>query len=207
MKKNKFLLGTLELLLAFGTVLAACSKKDSGATNWKKALNEYESFVDEYVAFMKKAKANPNDPAVLEKYESIVERWEQMEDLMFDLESELEDSLSEKDFEKFSKRYAKITEKMVKPSTTNWKKALSEYESFFDEIVAFAKKYKANPNDPAVLEEYESLDERWEQMEDLMSDLESELEDSLSEKDFKKFSERYAKIQESGKAKVEKILE
>jgi hypothetical protein len=116
-KNNLYLLGMLALLLAFGTVLAACSKKDSGGgaaakpgvANWEKTLNDYEAFIDEYVAFMKKYKANPSDPAMLGNYASMLEKAEQAEDSI----SKVEDELSEDDLEKFTKRYMKITEKLT----------------------------------------------------------------------------------------------
>jgi hypothetical protein len=110
-KNNLYLLGMLALVLAFGTVLAACSKKDSGegAASWEKALNEYEAFVDEYVVFMKKFSANPGDAALLGEYTSMLERAEKAADSI----AEVEDNLSGADLEKFTNRYMKISEKIT----------------------------------------------------------------------------------------------
>ena len=55
--------------------------------DFKAAMDSYENFMDEYVAFMKKYKANPSDPSLLtdyadymSKYADIVEDFEKWED-------------------------------------------------------------------------------------------------------------------------------
>jgi hypothetical protein len=83
----------------------------SGAAGWEKARNDYEAFVDKYVAFMKEFTANPGDPAMLGKYASMAEQAEKASDSI----SKLEDEVSGDDLEKFkfTQRYIKIAEKMT----------------------------------------------------------------------------------------------
>lgn len=47
-------------------------------SDFKKAMDSYESFMDEYVTFMKKYKANPSDLAVLKEYADYMTKYAEM---------------------------------------------------------------------------------------------------------------------------------
>jgi Flp pilus assembly protein TadD len=69
------------LCISLAGVLAGCSSGSdatsqksnaSASSNYKDTLKEYEKFVDDYVALMKKYKTNPSDPSILSDYTSMM---------------------------------------------------------------------------------------------------------------------------------------
>jgi hypothetical protein len=134
MKKNQFfILGVLAVALAFIVTMAACTgKKDSSGdadaaqateetdanadiasassnVQWSDALDTYEKFVDDYVAFMKKYKENPSDTTLLTEYASMAEQAQKATDAI----NAVQAGLSEADLTEFTARYGKIAEKMT----------------------------------------------------------------------------------------------
>ena len=69
------------LLIALLLSLGACGT--GGATkdldpDFKAAMDSYEEFVDEYVAFMKKYKANPTDTSLLSSYSDYMSKYSKL---------------------------------------------------------------------------------------------------------------------------------
>ena len=81
----------------------------SSDASWSKALDDYERFVDEYVVFMKKYQANPNDMTMLTQYASMLEKLQEAADSI----EKVQGSLSEADLASFMVRYSKITAKLA----------------------------------------------------------------------------------------------
>lgn len=62
------------------TPSSSTSTSKSGiSSDFKKAMDSYEAFIDEYVSFMKKYKANPTDTALLSKYSSMMSKLTEQE--------------------------------------------------------------------------------------------------------------------------------
>lgn len=82
---------------------AKVSKSKSSSTNWDAILDEYESFVDKYIALAKKASAG--DISALTEY---AEYMEKAEDLADDLE-DAEDEMTAAQIARYSKISMKLT--------------------------------------------------------------------------------------------------
>lgn len=59
---------------------------------WKQFLKDYEEWVDDYIAIVKKYKANPTDTSILADYTNMVSEMADWTDKADEIESELEDS-------------------------------------------------------------------------------------------------------------------
>lgn len=55
------------------------TSKSGMSSDFKKAMDSYEAFIDEYVSFMKKYAANPTDTALLSKYSSMMNKLSEQE--------------------------------------------------------------------------------------------------------------------------------
>lgn len=63
-----------------GSTTSGTQQKDAELVNgmrkeFKEAMDSYEAVVDEYIAFMKKYNANPNDPALLVDYTKYMSKY------------------------------------------------------------------------------------------------------------------------------------
>ena len=81
----------------------------SSDASWSRALDDYERFVDEYVVFMKKYQANPNDMTMLTQYASMLEKSQKASDSI----QKVQGSLSGADLASFMVRYSKMTAKLA----------------------------------------------------------------------------------------------
>jgi hypothetical protein len=99
---------------ALGSVLAETSdsEEESSSTesvDWKKALDDYEAFVDEYVTFMKKYKDNPTDMSLLSDYATMSEKATTASDSI----EKVKEDLSTENIAEFLTRYNNIIAKMA----------------------------------------------------------------------------------------------
>jgi hypothetical protein len=81
----------------------------SGDADWEQFLDEYEAWVDEYVAFMKKLKENPSDTSLLTDSLSLTQKsleWAEKSE-------EVRGDLSTADAVEYTKRLLKIQEKIM----------------------------------------------------------------------------------------------
>jgi hypothetical protein len=104
-----------DIVLTKGGVSAAkpapagsASTPAASSVSWKKALDDYETFVDEYLVFMKKYQANPSDTALLNQYASMMQK---ATDSMESMEK-LQEDMSAADLTQFTERYEKIAAKL-----------------------------------------------------------------------------------------------
>ena len=85
------------------------NEPSSGSTvNWTEFLKEYESWVDDYVAFMKKYKDNPTDPDLLQDYSAMVTKlseWSEKAD-------KIQNDLSPDDLSEYLKTLSRILDKI-----------------------------------------------------------------------------------------------
>jgi hypothetical protein len=88
---------------------SAGSAGSASSVNWSKALDEYEKFVNEYVTFMKKYKANPSDMTLLAQSASMMEKAQKAVEAVEKVQGEL----SAADLAKFTARYTKLATKMA----------------------------------------------------------------------------------------------
>jgi hypothetical protein len=89
---------------------ATAETSGSGDADWKQFLDEYEAWVDEYVAFMKKYNENPSDLDLLTDYTSLMEQSAEWTEKTM----AMEDSLSAAEAAEYSSRLLKISAKMLK---------------------------------------------------------------------------------------------
>lgn len=75
--------------------------------------------------------------------------------------------------------------------TPSFKEMMDSYEAFFDEYIAFMKKYKDNPGDLSLLSEYSDYMSKYS---DYMSKLDAVDKDSLSDADLAYYTEVNARI-------------
>ncbi|MCQ2413252.1 MAG: hypothetical protein MJ082_00450 [Clostridia bacterium] len=81
MKSALSIIFVICLLIGCSAALTSCGS-DSGSQSqagmrkdFVATMNSYEAFVDEYVSFMKKYKANPSDAQMISQYSSMMSRY------------------------------------------------------------------------------------------------------------------------------------
>ena len=88
------------------------SKNDSNAVSpsFKETMDSYEKFFDDYIAFMKKYKENPNDMELLTDYLDWMQKYS---DYMEKLDSIDQDSLSDADLAYYIEVNTRISKKLL----------------------------------------------------------------------------------------------
>ena len=82
---------------------------DNSSDNWRKALKDYEAYVDEYVAFMKKYNANPDDATLMNQYGKMLDKLNDYTDSL----KKVEGNLSGDDLKEYNKTMTRIAEKLT----------------------------------------------------------------------------------------------
>ena len=87
------------------------SESSENIPEWKEFLAEYEAWVDEYIALMKKYKANPTDLTILADYTKMVEELADWQADADEMEAELENA-SAAELAEYTKELARIVSKL-----------------------------------------------------------------------------------------------
>jgi hypothetical protein len=77
-------------------------------TSWKEILKDYETWVDEYVAFMKKYMANPLDLTLLSKYSNMLTKYNEWTKKLDSVQGDL----SSADLKEWTATYLRIVQKL-----------------------------------------------------------------------------------------------
>lgn len=80
----------------------------NSSENWRKALKDYEAYVDKYVAFMKQYNANPDDPNLVKQYSEMLSKLNDYSDSI----QKVKGDLSKDDLAEYNKTLARITQKL-----------------------------------------------------------------------------------------------
>ena len=84
---------------------------DEGA-EWKQFLKEYEAWVDDYIALLKKYNKNPADMSILSDYMSMVSELTEWQSKTEEISAELENA-SAKELAEYSAELARIAAKIT----------------------------------------------------------------------------------------------
>ena len=110
--KKSTVVKLLVIVLAFSlvsTALVGCKK--SSYQKWKDVLKEYDEWADDYVAFMKKYKANPADISLLSDYSKLMSEYSSWTNKLAEIENDK--SLTEAQMEEIVTEYNRITLKLT----------------------------------------------------------------------------------------------
>ena len=83
----------------------------SGDTDWKQFLKDYEAWVDDYIAIVKKYKDNPTDMSILSDYTEMISDMTEWTERADEIELELKDTDAA---EEYSKEILRIVGKLAK---------------------------------------------------------------------------------------------
>lgn len=93
---------------------AQSSTNSSGLRNdFKKAMDSYEKFIDEYISFMKKYQANPTDASLIKDYATYMEKYA---DFVKDFEKWEDNDLNTEETAYYLKVQARVTKKLADAS-------------------------------------------------------------------------------------------
>lgn len=97
-------------VLTAGTPSNNTSVSTTDTVAWKQFLKDYEIWVDDYIAFMKKYQANPTDRSLLTDYIKMMDNVSEWEEDSEKMEAEFNDSA---ELAEYTKEYMRILTKMT----------------------------------------------------------------------------------------------
>lgn len=108
-------LGDYEKILATAKLSSNTSSNNTTSTTtdtggWRQFLKNYEEFVDDYIAFMKKYQANPTDMTMLTDYVDMMAKVSEWSENADEFEDELNDPA---ELAEYTKEYMRILTKMT----------------------------------------------------------------------------------------------
>ena len=65
------------ILIGVPEITNTSSNSEELSTDFKNAMDSYENYIDEYIAFMKKYSKNPTDTSLLTQYASMLTKYQQ----------------------------------------------------------------------------------------------------------------------------------
>ena len=113
MKKEVFKwIVVLLILSSVFMMVAGCKKETEAYQQWKEVLIEYEAWVDDYIAFMKKYSSSSNTSAMMNDYTKLLSQEAEWANKLAGISNDSEMTRSERN--KVLKEYNRITLKMTK---------------------------------------------------------------------------------------------
>ena len=114
-RSNYDYIGDFEKMLATAKLSSNTSSNNTTSTTtdtggWRQFLKNYEEFVDDYIAFMKKYQANPTDMTMLTDYVDMMAKVSEWSENADEFEDELNDSA---ELAEYTKEYMRILTKMT----------------------------------------------------------------------------------------------
>lgn len=114
-QSNHDYLGDYEKILSTAKLFSNTSSNNTTITKtdtggWRQFLKDYEAFVDDYIAFMKKYQANPTDMTLLSDYADMMTRVSEWSENADEFSDELNDP---SELAEYAKEYVRILTKMT----------------------------------------------------------------------------------------------
>lgn len=97
------------------TTTSTTASKAKATVDWREFLDEYEEWVDSYIALLNKYKANPSDASLITDYYKMASQAAEWSSKADKVKTELTDS---SELAEYSARLLKISEKITKAAYT-----------------------------------------------------------------------------------------